>query len=709
MQEALGMRLLERRHTKPCKFYQTMSCPLPADVCDFAHVLVNPNSAPKIDNACRYYQTGFHTEGPWYRSALSIEASSAPANGMRIFSSVGWRMGPSGTGWLRPFVPQISAGQRFPVHGPTATICSSSSVPPLPVIPTKAPIAPYTPRPLMKPRSSPNTTLPSPSIPPDGVRNLQMGGHSHSSRSRIYNTNISPPVHVPSYSTSSPHTHLSVSPLDHHYQIPASLYVLEQTLVPVQQPLKKRRSKGISRKKVERYKTKPCRYFTVNGTCPNEGISSIHDENPEILRENYLTDLDGIDGRVSESSGFSSQLFSADDQAAEQNAVYVSVMALSIEDRTPSTDAARGGGQNDSTVPSNPHVCLGPASVPERGRGSAANGVETRGRPRASSIPSMPSVSNQMNNENLFAAESPAILNQTRERKVGPRGLVIATIKMSMLDKFRRGAQKAGIQATAFVQQSSIRVASGSRDFVQTFTLPGEAEKAANILGSFLADPDDPASALNSIPKAVLQHARGLAIFQVIKAGFVFSGKAGSGIVIARLPDGSWSAPSCIATGGLGWGLQVGADITDFVIVLNSEDAVRAFSIGGNVTIGGNISAAAGPIGTGGSVQASLAHPTPMFSYSKSKGLFAGLSLEGTVLIERKDANRDFYGSPVPAKDILSGRVPPPEVASRLYEIIEAAEGLDETSLPGQSYVPTSAPVGRQNQTVFDADNPKGY
>ncbi|KAK2459692.1 hypothetical protein APHAL10511_008337 [Amanita phalloides] len=279
-----------------------------------------------------------------------------------------------------------------------------------------------------------------------------------------------------------------------------------------------------------------------------------------------------------------------------------------------------------------------------------------------------------------------------------------------MFDKFRQGAQKAGMQATAFVQQGTSKMASGSRDFVQTFSLPGEAGKAANILASFLADPEDPRSALNSIPKAVLQQARGLAIFQVIKAGFVFSGKAGSGIVIARLPDGSWSAPSCIATGGLGWGLQIGADITDFVIVLNSEEAVRAFSIGGNVTIGGNISAAAGPIGTGGSVQASLAHPAPMFSYSKSKGLFAGLSLEGTVLIERRDANRDFYGSPVPAKDILSGHVPPPEVASHLYEIIEAAEGLDESGVPDQSYVPGAAPVGRQNQTVFDADNPKmGY
>jgi len=278
---------------------------------------------------------------------------------------------------------------------------------------------------------------------------------------------------------------------------------------------------------------------------------------------------------------------------------------------------------------------------------------------------------------------------------------------MSMLDKFRKGAQKAGLQASAFLKDGSSKIANESHNFAQGFTLPGEAEKASKILASFLADPDHPESALNAIPKAVLQRARGLAVFSVLKAGFVFSGKAGSGLVIARLPDGSWSAPSCIATGGVGWGLQIGADITDFVIVLNSEDAVRAFSIGGNVTIGGNISAAAGPIGTGGSVQASLAHPAPLFSYSKSKGLFAGLSLEGTVLIERKDANRDFYGSTVPARDILGGRVPPPEVASRLYEVIEAAEGIDESGLPEEAYVPTAAGDHlelKDGRTVFDAE-----
>lgn len=91
-------------------------------------------------------------------------------------------------------------------------------------------------------------------------------------------------------------------------------------------------------------------------------------------------------------------------------------------------------------------------------------------------------------------------------------------------------------------------------------------------------------------------------------------------------------------------------------------------------------------------------------------GLFAGLSLEGTVLIERKDANREFYGSPVPARDILGGRVPAPEVASRLYEIIEAAEGLDESGLPETAYVPSATGeqlhVGadEEHHTVFDAD-----
>jgi len=86
------------------------------------------------------------------------------------------------------------------------------------------------------------------------------------------------------------------------------------------------------------------------------------------------------------------------------------------------------------------------------------------------------------------------------------------------------------------------------------------------------------------------------------------------------------------------------------------------------------------------------------------------VSLEGTVLIERKDTNKDFYGSLVPARDILAGRVPPPEVASKMYEVIEAAEGLDESQLPDQSFTeggPLAHETGQGGATLFDADRTK--
>lgn len=238
-----------------------------------------------------------------------------------------------------------------------------------------------------------------------------------------------------------------------------------------------------------------------------------------------------------------------------------------------------------------------------------------------------------------------------------------------------------------------------------THSLPKECQRAATILQNFLADPSNPETALNSIPKEVLLNARGLAVFSVIKAGFVWSGKAGTGVVTARLPDGSWSAPSCIATGGVGFGFQVGADWSEFVVVINSEDAVKSFGMAGNLTIGGNLSAALGPIGTGGAVQAALAHPAPMFAYSRSRGLFAGVSLEGTALIERRGANREFYGQPIPAMDLLLGRVPAPEVASPLYEVIEAAEQVDETGLPSHAYVPSTDPDAEPRKSTVLTDS----
>ncbi|WFD38451.1 uncharacterized protein MJAP1_001404 [Malassezia japonica] len=250
---------------------------------------------------------------------------------------------------------------------------------------------------------------------------------------------------------------------------------------------------------------------------------------------------------------------------------------------------------------------------------------------------------------------------------------------MPNFDELKAAARRAGQQAGMYAQNASAQLQTG-------FSLPSECNRAAKILKNFLADPSHPDTIMSSIPKRVLMRAKGLAIFTVVKAGMGWSGKAGSGVVTARLPDGSWSAPTCIVTGGVGLGWQIGADLTEFVIVMNTEEAVRSFGLAGNLTFGGNMSAAAGPIGRGSSGMVSVGHMAPMFSYSRSKGLYAGISLEGTVLMERKDANREFYGQPIPAMDLLLGKVPAPEAASAMYEVIETAEDFDESAFLRAAY-----------------------
>ncbi|CAO3609160.1 unnamed protein product [Cunninghamella echinulata] len=135
-----------------------------------------------------------------------------------------------------------------------------------------------------------------------------------------------------------------------------------------------------------------------------------------------------------------------------------------------------------------------------------------------------------------------------------------------------------------------------------------------------------------------------------------------------------WSAPSAIATGGIGAGGQIGAELTDFVLVLNSKEAVKTFSHAGNVTLGGNVSVAAGPIGRNAeaSGSASLKHVAAIYSYSKTRGLFAGVSLEGSVVVTRGDANEKLYGRRVTAKELLNGTVAPPPEADVLYRALNA-------------------------------------
>lgn len=142
--------------------------------------------------------------------------------------------------------------------------------------------------------------------------------------------------------------------------------------------------------------------------------------------------------------------------------------------------------------------------------------------------------------------------------------------------------------------------------------------------------------------------------------------------MVARLSDGSWSAPSAVATAGGGFGGQIGFELTDFVFILNDSAAVRAFSQAASVTLGGNVSIAAGPVGRNAEAAgaASLKGVAGVFAYSKTKGLFAGVSLEGSVLIERRDANEKMYGGRITAKQLLEGGVRPPPAADPLMRVL---------------------------------------
>lgn len=189
-----------------------------------------------------------------------------------------------------------------------------------------------------------------------------------------------------------------------------------------------------------------------------------------------------------------------------------------------------------------------------------------------------------------------------------------------------------------------------------------DIERAATILERFEEIPE------NAIPGWVLRDAKALAILTVTKIGFIVSGRGGTGVIVARTDTG-WSAPSAIGTGGLGIGFQAGLQVTEHVVVLNTSEAVKAFSQGGNVTLGAALSVAVGPVGR--TAEAGVAPRAAVYTYSRSQGVFAGISLEGTVIGTRYRANEEYYNKPIYPGEILEGKITPPPDAEKLLNILE--------------------------------------
>jgi len=166
------------------------------------------------------------------------------------------------------------------------------------------------------------------------------------------------------------------------------------------------------------------------------------------------------------------------------------------------------------------------------------------------------------------------------------------------------------------------------------------------------------------IPVAVLKKAKGIVFLTVLKAGLGIGGEMGSGIVMAKLSSGGWSAPAAIGAAGIQWGLQIGASKVDYIMVLFDDESVETFSSRGQLKIGGDANVSVGPYGRDADVSIAAnekAKMAPIFSYAMAKGAYAGITLKGEVIGVREDCNSNFYGEKATPKDILTGNVTTPQ------------------------------------------------
>ncbi len=214
--------------------------------------------------------------------------------------------------------------------------------------------------------------------------------------------------------------------------------------------------------------------------------------------------------------------------------------------------------------------------------------------------------------------------------------------------------------------------------------------QARPVIGSRQADPgqaadqikkiEDATRALNemmkesdkSIPTSLIKDCAGIAILpDVVRAGLVIGGRHGRGVVLVRTPNGGWSDPAFIEiTGGsIGW--QAGVQSADIVLVFRTARSVE--NVGeGKFTLGADIGVAAGPLGRSAEASTDAQLKAEILSYSRSRGLYAGLTVQGSSIREDRKANRNFYGAEVSPKAIFSGRAPAaPAAAAGLKKALD--------------------------------------
>ena len=194
--------------------------------------------------------------------------------------------------------------------------------------------------------------------------------------------------------------------------------------------------------------------------------------------------------------------------------------------------------------------------------------------------------------------------------------------------------------------------------------------ESAVVIKEILGMPD-------TIPKDLLNKTDCMVIYpSVKKAAFIVGGSYGRGLITCRKGkdfSGSWSAPAMFALEGGSFGFQIGAQATDFVLLIMNESGANSV-MSSKVKLGADASVAAGPVGRAASAETDIVMKAEILSYSRSKGLFAGVSLEGSTMRSDDGANKTLYGKELSAKEIVrEGKVAPPAAAQRLLAILGKA------------------------------------
>ena len=213
---------------------------------------------------------------------------------------------------------------------------------------------------------------------------------------------------------------------------------------------------------------------------------------------------------------------------------------------------------------------------------------------------------------------------------------------------------------------------------------------AADVLEQLLRIPE------KTVPPALLSRAYGVAVFpNVVKAAFGLGARHGKGVIVVRQDDNSWSNPAFIKITGGSVGWQAGVQSTDIILVFKTRKGVDGIE-NGRLTLGADASVAAGPIGRHTSIATDIEFKAEVYSYSRSRGLFAGVALEGAGVTMDRKANAAFYGSSgmTPERIFVSSPNIAPDIANTFVQILTA----QTSRLPTQPGMATGGPDAKEEQ-----------